>query len=440
MRQEAINIRNQLNPEQMVAADFILNALENNHDGNNIFFLDGPGGTGKTFTYNYIVREVLSRNMSVSTCAWTGIAATLLYKGKTVHSLFKLPVPVVDGSTCNIKPNSNHAAFLKRQHIIIFDEASMIPKHAIEAIDRMFRDICNVNTPFGGKVILLGGDFRQTLPVVRRARPAQIVEVCLKSSYIWPSVRVFHLRTNMRAGLNEQVFVNWLLDLGNGRIPLKVNDPFKDCIQIPEECVTQSKDDIIDEIFGDDDANAFPSRVILTPTNDVALQLNDKILDKLAGEAITFFSIDSVVSDEQEEAGMYPLEFLNSITPSGMPQHKLKLKPGCIVMLLRNLCLQNGLCNGTRLRVHSIRENVIDCEIITGVATGNRVLIPRVSLSPSDTNLPFQLKRVQFPLRLSYAMTINKSQGQTFEKVGMYLRRPCFSHGQLYVAFLRARI
>ena len=136
---------------------------------------------------------------------------------------------------------------------------------------------------------------------------------------------------------------------------------------------------------------------------------------------------------------MYPLEFLNSITPSGMPQHKLKLKPGCIVMLLRNLSLQNGLCNGTRLRVHSIRENVIDCEIITGVATGNRVLIPRVSLSPSDTNLPFQLKRVQFPLRLSYAMTINKSQGQTFEKVGMYLRRPCFSHGQLYVAFSRAR-
>ena len=116
MRQEAINIRNQLNPEQMVAADSILNALENNHDGNNIFFLDGPGGTGKTFTYNYIVREVLSRNMSVSTCAWIGIAATLLYKGKTVHSLFKLPVPVVDGSTCNIKPNSNHAAFLKRQH------------------------------------------------------------------------------------------------------------------------------------------------------------------------------------------------------------------------------------------------------------------------------------------------------------------------------------
>ena len=117
-----------------------------------IFFLDGPGGTGKTFTYNYIVREVLSRNMSVLTCAWTGIAATLLYKGKTVHSLFKLPVPVVEGSTCNIKPNSNHAAFLKRQHIIIFDEASMILKHAIEAIDRMFRDICNVNTRLAEKL------------------------------------------------------------------------------------------------------------------------------------------------------------------------------------------------------------------------------------------------------------------------------------------------
>ena len=108
-------------------------------------------------------------------------------------------------------------------------------------------------------------------------------------------------------------------------------------------------------------------------------------------------------------------------------------------MLLRNLSLKDGLCNGTRLIVKHLHNNVIDCEILTGICAGNRVLIPRVSLCPNDINLPFQIKRIQFPLRLSYALTINKSQGQTFEKVGIFLRRPCFSHGQLYVAFSRAR-
>ena len=117
----------------------------------------------------------------------------------------------------------------------------------------------------------------------------------------------------------------------------------------------------------------------------------------------------------------------------------MKLKVGAVVMLLRNLDLKAGLCNGTRLVVRHLRTNIIDAEILTGIAVGNRVLIPKVQLTPSDTGLPFQLRRRQFPLRLSYAMTINKAQGQTFEKVGIFLRRPCFSHGQLYVAFSRAR-
>ena len=67
------------------------------------------------------------------------------------------------------------------------------------------------------------------------------------------------------------------------------------------------------------------------------------------------------------------------------------------------------------------------------------VLIPRVTLCPDDTNLPFKLKRIQFPLRLSYALTINKSQGQTFEKVGIYLKQAVFGHGQLYTGCSRAR-
>ena len=438
-RLDAAIIRPRLNPEQLAVADAVLHALtNNNNEESKIFFIDGPGGTGKTFVYNYLIREVIGRNLHVATCAWTGIAATLLYHGKTLHSLFKLPVPVLDGATCNVKPNSSHAEFLRQQDIIVFDEASMIPKYAIEAIDRMFRDICNSNVPFAGKLTLLGGDFRQTLPVVRRARPAEIIDVCLKSSIIWASVRVFHLHTNMRAGLGEQAFSEFLLQLGSGQLQLKPTAPYQGSIEIPNECVLQNNEDIVASIFSDFDGD-LTGRVILTPTNDEALEINEQILNQLPGEVKTYYSIDSVVSDDQEEIDLYPLEFLNSLTPSGMPPHALNLKVGCPVMLMRNLSIKDGLCNGTRLITRNLQDNVIDCEILTGVSVGNRVFIPRSTLIPNDTNLPFQMKRIQFPLRLAYALTINKSQGQTFEKVGISLRRPCFSHGQLYVAFSRAR-
>ena len=86
-----------------------------------------------------------------------------------------------------------------------------------------------------------------------------------------------------------------------------------------------------------------------------------------------------------------------------------------------------------------MNENLLTCEILTGEGGGNNVFIPRMDLDPSDTGMPFKLIRRQFPVRLSYAMTINKAQGQTFSKVGLYLKRPCFCHGQLYVAFSRAK-
>ncbi|XP_066933722.1 uncharacterized protein [Clytia hemisphaerica] len=250
-RVEADRVRPSLNEAQTTIADAVINALSNNDfNSAKLFFIDGPGGCGKTYTYNYIIKEARAQSFTVSTSSWTGIAATLLDGGKTCHSLFKLPVPVNDGSTCSVKPNSTHAEFLRNQNIFIFDEASMIPKHALEAVDRMLRDICNSGVPFAGKVVLLGGDFRQTLPVVKRGSPAQVVESCLKRSPLWPLAQVFHLNQNMRTGIGEQEFSNFLLRLGEGALPMKAHEPYLGCIEIPEQCVLPKDSDLIQQIFG----------------------------------------------------------------------------------------------------------------------------------------------------------------------------------------------
>ncbi|XP_008189710.1 ATP-dependent DNA helicase PIF1-like, partial [Acyrthosiphon pisum] len=110
-------------------------------------------------------------------------------------------------------------------------------------------------------------------------------------------------------------------------------------------------------------------------------------------------------------------------------------------MLLRNLDPKIRLCNGTRLVVTELRRNNFKARLLADAGEGqDDIVIPRIPLSSSgDDDLPFTMRRVQFPVRLSFAMTINKSQGQTFDRVGLFLPSPVFTHGQLYVAFSRVR-
>jgi ATP-dependent DNA helicase PIF1 len=170
----------------------------------------------------------------------------------------------------------------------------------------------------------------------------------------------------------------------------------------------------------------------LAATNTDVNAINHAIQEQIAGDSVTYKSIDSVMN--ADEVVNYPIEFLNSLDLPGVPPHKLSLKVGVPIILLRNINPPR-LCNGTRLAVKKLMPNVIEATILNGKSKGEDVLIPRIPIIPTD--MPFDYKRLQFPIRLAFSMTINKAQGQSLQVCGLNLENPCFSHGQLYVACSR---
>ncbi|WVZ97846.1 hypothetical protein U9M48_043355, partial [Paspalum notatum var. saurae] len=250
------------NEEQKAAYDKILSTVDTDNGG--VFFVDGPGGTGKTYLFT---------------------------------------------------KQSGTAMLLHKASLIIWDEASMTKRQAVDALDNSLRDIMDrPRLPFGGKTVVFGGDFRHVLPVVHKGTRAQIVAALLRKSYLWESMIYLKLVRNMRAQ-SDPWFIEYLLRIGGST----------------EET-----------------------------NSDSEIRLPDD------GEQMVYHSFDFAVDDPHN---YYPPEFLNTLTPNGLPSYVLKLKIGC----------------------------------------------------------PF--KRKQFPVRISFAMTVNKAQGQSIPNVGVYLPEPVFSHG-----------
>ncbi|KAL3848720.1 hypothetical protein ACJIZ3_010602 [Penstemon smallii] len=439
--EEDIQSVHQLNTEQLCAFKIIIERV--NHKKAGLFFLDGPGGTGKTFLYRALLANVRSAGGIALAVASSGVAASLLPGGRTAHSRFKLPLHHEDKPMGKISKQSSAAKMIVKARLIIWDEASMANRHSIEALDNLLADLCGNKLAFGGKVVLFGGDFRQTLPIVIHGTREDMIAASIVSSKIWQNVTRICLTKNMRAREDPE-FISFLLSLGNGQIPFIFDDNIRipSSMLIPFVDAATSLNALIQYVYPSmdvflTDPYSMVDRAILTPKNDSVGEINDLLMDRFPGEAKEYVSFNRT-NDATQQVEFE--DYLNSVAASGLPPHILKLKKNCPIMLLRNINPVQGLCNGTRLICRELADNFIKAEIAVGDLKGTEVLIPRIPLESSDKlscSIPF--KRMQIPVRPCFAMTINKAQGQTLDMVGIYLRQPVFSHGQLYVGLSRVR-
>ncbi|XP_074323180.1 uncharacterized protein LOC141660116 [Apium graveolens] len=254
---------NALNQFHKSVYDVILHSVQ--HDEGKLFFISGHGGTGKIFLWNTIASKLRSESLIVLPVATSGLASLLLPNGRTTHSRFCIPLDITAESTCEIKHGKQLAKILQKTSLIIWDEASITHKYCFEALDKTLGDLMSIQNdnsrarPFGGLIVVCGGDFRQILPVIPQGERTDIIDASLNSSYLWPHFEIYELKQNMRLhkeGIDAveagkiASFDKWLLQIGDGSL---YDDSAHEMIRIPPDFCSPTTENpmeaIVDEVY-----------------------------------------------------------------------------------------------------------------------------------------------------------------------------------------------
>jgi ATP-dependent exoDNAse (exonuclease V) alpha subunit len=429
-------------------------------------FIQGIAGSGKSTLIKKIMASARSEDFLSLGCASTGLAATVYEDFYTAHSLFKFPVveeedkEVNEPPVCELHKNPQRKELLQACSLIVWDES--LTNHR-----EIFESAFNLLNGFNNKVVILIGDARQLPPVIKNGDKIDVISASMKSSHLWEIFQIFKLTTNMRLrGLanieNQDInedhplfrqrnYSQMILDIGEG----KEDSNLANCLQGEDEEGDSYIGLPLLKYFLDDEegiqnavefisADNIPlilkyKYTILATTNEKVDEWNTLIQSRNTQPMFDLISADHLCEVDDPKSilkDMLTEDVLKHFNKSGVPSHQLSLKVGDICIILRNLSKKDNITNNTRVRILHITNHAVRVQTIC--SSPKVVILPRIKFK---FRLPFgesyEMIRTQFPLRLAYCMTINKSQGQEFERVLLDLRNSAFTHGHLYVALSR---
>jgi ATP-dependent DNA helicase PIF1 len=389
----------QLNFEQRVAYDVV---VEQKHST----FIYGDAGTGKSFLTKLIIRGLEASGRRVYTTGSTGIAA-LNVGGSTVHGWAGLGL--MNGEIKDLVKKAKKIPTWLKTDVLIIDEISMLSADVLEKIDAVARKIRKKpKLPFGGIQVVFIGDFFQLPPV----EPNKKVTYAFETK-VWKECINHTVELTQQMRQSDERFINMLKEVRNGNVSSKTADAFRSRIITDVKTLCTN--------------NGIEPTILHTHRMDVESE-NQKRLMELPGPLMEY---DATFYSDNTPKGNRELEFLKKST---LAPHRLQLKVGAQVMLLRNLDVESGLANGSRGVVTELTYSYVKVMFKNGI----ELPINKHSWARENKRQHIRASLRQYPLALAYALTIHKSQGLTLDYMATSIHK-AFTTGQAYVALSRAR-
>ncbi|KAJ2953948.1 hypothetical protein O0L34_g1585 [Tuta absoluta] len=427
----------QFGKDQERVFTYVKNLLEDKKfrkENPKIIIINGAAGTGKTELLNGICKYARSKlDCQVVCTASTGVAALKYYEGRTAHSMFGFPFNVNSlAKYCEI---NDYDQQVSGASLIIYDAANMTDNRLIEMLNASLKKLMLSDQMFGGKIIIFAADFLELGPIVPNILNNALlhtfsIKYC--SLFNLDNTKYFSLNTAYRTKKDEE-YVDYLIDLGFGNFPPVFHQGMH-CVPLTDIKFSTHIKEVIDYIYPPhilSDPDLCAKRAILTTTKKETQKINALIIEKrrkstTIKKSIDFFDIGDWVEN---------LEALDETNENKVfPDAYLELWKGCVCMVIQNMYQPSTLLNGSKVIVQDIQPDVIYVR-----RPGEKWTLPIERKTFGVPGMGKSFTRKQFPLKVAYATTIHRSQGQTLDKVGVDLREPVFRHGQLYLALSRVK-